>query len=313
MKAHCLVACSAVALFASACSYAHIGSGEVGVIKTPDGVQPKPLPPGDWRIGMFDHNANYSVRSQEKDERLDVQSSDGLGITLDTSIRYHAIPAEVVALDQELGPDYYSVLLGPTLRSQARRVVGRFTPEEIYSTQREVIERQIREGVEAAIKGRHVELEAVLVRNVGLPQQIQQKITDKLASEQEAQQMKFVLAKQEAEDQQRLMQTRAESERQKIEALTRAENDRTQAQAAADTARIHAQASADAKRLDAQATADYERLVSKYLTGDILKLQQIDADKALASSPNAKLVLMGGHASAAPILDLRTAAATNER
>ena len=242
-----------------ACSYAHIGSGEVAVIKTPDGVQPKPLPPGDWRIGMFDHATKYSVRSQEKEERLDVQSADGLGITLDTSIRYHAIPDEAVALDQELGPDYYAVLIGPTLRSQARRVVGRFKPEEIYSTQRELIERQIREGIEAAIKGRHIQLEAVLVRNVGLPAEIQQKITDKLAAEQEALQMKFVIAKQEAEDQQKLMATRAEAERAKIEAETQAATERTQAQAAGDAARIAAQAAADAKRLDAQATADYEK------------------------------------------------------
>ena len=39
---------------------------------------------------------------------LEVQSSDGLGITLETSIRYHVIPAEAVALDQELGNDYYA-------------------------------------------------------------------------------------------------------------------------------------------------------------------------------------------------------------
>ncbi|HTR51210.1 MAG TPA: prohibitin family protein, partial [Kofleriaceae bacterium] len=286
MNRQSLVACAAIAVLTGACSYAHIGSGEVGVIKTPDGVQPKPVPPGDWRIGMFDHSTNYSVRSQEKDERLDVQASDGLGITLDTSIRYHPLPEEVVALDQELGPDYYSVLIGPVLRSQARRVVGRFKPEEIYSSQREVIERQIREGVEAAIKGRHIALEAVLVRNVVLPEQLQQKITEKLATEQEAEQMKAVLTKQEAEDEQRLMVAKAEAERQKIADEQAAASARTQAQAAADAARVTAQAAADAKRIDAQATADYERLVAKFLTPDILKLQQIDADKAFARSPN---------------------------
>ncbi len=299
---------AALVAVTGACSYAHIGSGEVGVVKTPDGVKPAPMPPGDWRMGMFDHATTYSVRSQEKEERLDVQSADGLGITLDTSIRYHAIPEEVVALDQELGPDYYAVLIGPTLRSQARRVVGRFKPEEIYSSQRELIERQIREGVEAAIKGRHIQLEAVLVRNVGLPAQIQQKITDKLASEQEALQMKFVLAKQEAEDQQKLMQTRAEAERAKIQSETQAEAQRTQAQADADASRIAAKAAADAKRLDAQATSDYEKAVATYLTPAILKLQEIDASKALAHSPNAKLVLMGG-GGAQTLLDLRGVAA----
>ncbi len=283
----------------AACAYAHVGSGEVAVVRTPDGVQQKVYPPGDWRIGVFDHAMKYSVRSQEREERLDVQSSDGLGITLDTSIRFHPIANEVVALDQELGKDYYAVLLGPTLRSQARRVVGRFKPEEIYSTQREVIERQIREGVEAAIKGRHVELEAVLVRNVALPEQLQAKITDKLAQEQEA-------LKQAAEDQEKLMATKAEAERQAIQANAQADAARVHAQGAADASRIAAQAAADGKRLDGQATADYQKLIQSNLTPAMLRLREIDAERAFASSPSAKLVLMGG-AGAHTLLDLRGA------
>ncbi|HSN30655.1 MAG TPA: SPFH domain-containing protein, partial [Kofleriaceae bacterium] len=229
-------------------------------------------------------------------------------IEIDASVRYHIRPEEVIALDHDLGVHSYSILVGPTLRSQARRVVGRYQPEEIYSTQRELIERQIREGVEAAIKGRHIQLEAVLVRNVALPAQIQQKITDKLASEQEALQMKFVLAKQEAEDEQRLMQTKAEAERKKIEADSEAETQLTGAKAAADAARVAAEAAADSKRIDAKATAEYEKTVGGFLTASILKLQEIEASKALAASPNAKLVLMGG-SGAQTLLDLRGAVA----
>jgi regulator of protease activity HflC (stomatin/prohibitin superfamily) len=212
-----------------------------------------------------------------------VQSADGLGIVLDTSVRFHAVADEVPLLDQELGPNYYEVLIGPTLRSQARRVVGRFKPEEIYSTERELIEKQIREGVEAAIKGRHIALEAVLVRNVTLPEQLQAAITNKLEAEQSALKMKFVIAEQEAEDQKLLEQSHAQAERGKIDADAAAESQRTAAQGAAD-----------AKRLDAQATADYEKLVEQHLSPAMLKLQEIEAQKALAQSPNAKLVLMGG-------------------
>ena len=293
MIRHIVLGC----MLSSACSYAHVGSGEVAVVRTPDGVEQHVYQPGDWHIGIFDHATTYSVRSQEHEERLDVQSSDGLGITLDTSIRFHPIATEVVALDQELGKDYYSVLLGPTLRSQARRVVGRFKPEEIYSSQRELIERQIREGVENAIKGRHVQLEAVLVRNVALPEQLQAKITDKLAQEQEA-------LKQQAEDQEKLMAAKAEAERQRIQSDSQAEAMRVQAQSAADASRITAQAAADAKRVDGQATADYERLILSNLTPAMLHLREIEAARAFAQSPNAKLVLMGG-AGAHTLLDLR--------
>ncbi|HTR52710.1 MAG TPA: prohibitin family protein [Kofleriaceae bacterium] len=291
------------------CTYASIGSGEVGIVRTPSGMDPHVYTAGDWRIGSDDRATLYSVRSQEHAERLEVQSSDGLGIVLDTSIRYHIVPDEVLALDRELGPDYYDVLIGPTLKSQARRVVGRFTPDQIYSTQREQIEKEIREGIDNAIKGRHVVLEAVLVRNVVLPPQLQAAITDKLEAEQSALKMKFVIAQQEAEDQKRLEETKADAERAKIQAESESDAAHTRAQASADSARIAAQAAADAKRLDAQATDDYERLVAQHLSTAILKLQEIAAQKALADSPNAKLVLVGGGATAPgkTVLDLRGA------
>ena len=287
-------------LAASACGFAHVGGGEVGVRWTRDGVQPEVYGPGEHHIGVFDNMTTYSVRSQEKEERLGVQSIDGLGITLETSIRYHAIPAEAVALHQELGPDYYQVLIGPTLRSQARRVVGRFKPEEIYSTERELIEREIREGVTTAIQGRHVIIEAVLVRNVGLPETIQQKITQKLAAEQEALQMKYELAKQESQNQLKQLQASGEKDREKIQEDIKD----MAAEADARRLRVAAQAAADAKRIDGQATADYNRAVDKSLTPSVLRLQAIEASRALASSPNAKLVLMGDSGTR-PLLDLR--------
>jgi regulator of protease activity HflC (stomatin/prohibitin superfamily) len=278
----------------SGCAYAHVGSGEVAVVRTPDGVSPTVYTTGDWQIGHDDVAVNYNIRSQEHAEQLSVQAADGLGITLDTSIRFHIVPNEAVALHTELGEHYYDVLLGPTLRSQARRVVGRYKPDEIYSTDRETIERQITDGVTAAIKGRHLVVEAVLIRGVQLPEPIQQAITNKLEAEQQALKMKFVIDQQEAADQQELMKTKAAAEREKISA-----------DASADAARTAAQAAADAKRIDAQATADAEKLVQPHLTPQMLRLKEIEANKALADSPNAKLVLMGGN-NAQTLLDLRS-------
>jgi regulator of protease activity HflC (stomatin/prohibitin superfamily) len=265
----------------TACTYAHVGSGEVAVVRTPAGVSPTVYTTGDWRIGYDDKAITYNARSQEHAEQLQVQAADGLGITLDTSIRFHIVPNEAVALHTELGERYYDVLLGPTLRSQARRVVGRYKPDEIYSTDREAIEKQITDGVTAAIKGRHIAVEAVLIRGVQLPDQIQQAITNKLEAEQQALKMKFVLDQQKAADEQELMKTQAAAERQKISA----------------------QASADAARTAAQATADADKIIQPYLTPEVLRLKEIEANRALAESPNTKLVLGANNQT---MLDLRT-------
>jgi regulator of protease activity HflC (stomatin/prohibitin superfamily) len=277
------VAGGALSLAAAGCSFATVGPGQVGVVWTPSGTRPQPLPEGTWGVGYWDKTTVYDSRSQERDERLEVLASNGLRIVLDASVRYHIVAEEAVKLDRELGAQYYDVLLGPTLRSQARRVVGRYQPEEIYSSQRELIERQIREGVDKAIEGRHIVLEAVLIRNVTLPDAIQQAINDKLSAEQSALKMKFVLEQAQAEAEKRLIEQKAEADRARIAADSQAETDK-----------IHAQGHAEATRIDAQATTEYERLIELHLTEPMLRWQEIEAMKTLGASPNAKIIFYGG-------------------
>jgi regulator of protease activity HflC (stomatin/prohibitin superfamily) len=287
------------ALGSAGCSsFLRVDAGDVAVVHSPDGVAKPPLQPGDYSLGTDDTSTLYSVRSQEKEESLDVLSSDGLRIVLDTSIRYHVVAGDVVSLDRELGKDYYAVLVGPTLRSEARKVVGRFRPEEIYSTQRELIEKQITDGVESAIKGRHIELEAVLIKSVTLPAQIQAAVNDKLEKEQAALKMKYVEDEQKAQDRVKLMQANDDAERERISA-----------QAAADVEKIQAQAAADAKRVDGLGVAAYQQAIQPTLTPQILKWKQIEATKALADSPNAKLVLGAG--GPGTVVDLRGASTDN--
>jgi len=283
-----------VALFSLGCSYAHVNSGEVGIVRTPTGMSQQTLQTGDWRIGYYDDATVYSTRSQDRAEQLEVLAANGLKVVLDASVRYHIVPDEVLALDQELGIHYYSTLIGPTLRSEARKVVGRYQPEEIYSTQREVIAREILEGVESHLKGRHLVLEAVLIRNVQLPEAIQQAINNKLEAEQEALKMKFVIARAQAEAEKQVLQQKSDAERQRIAA-----------QAQADALRVEAQARADAKRLDGEAQAAYQKSLEAGLTPQVLSYYKVEATKALAGSPNSKLIYFGDGKAPGAIVDLR--------
>jgi regulator of protease activity HflC (stomatin/prohibitin superfamily) len=51
---------------------------------------------------------------------------------------------------------------------------------------------------------------------------------------------------------------------------------------------------ADRKRVEAQGIADYQKIISTNLTGNQLQYELIKAQKELALSPNAKIVIMGG-------------------
>jgi regulator of protease activity HflC (stomatin/prohibitin superfamily) len=171
-----------------------VGPGQIGVLWTINGgTSPIPFAEGSHYVNSWDQLYIYDLRAMSNDELLNVIASNGLGIELDASVRYHLDPSEVVALHKEIGPGYYKKIIEPVLRSEARRVIGRFTPEEIYSTKRDIIERDIREGLISKIEGKHIALEAVLIRNVALPDAIRNAIDQKLSAEQDVLKMKYVL------------------------------------------------------------------------------------------------------------------------
>jgi regulator of protease activity HflC (stomatin/prohibitin superfamily) len=171
-----------------------IGPGQAGVLwRASGGTQPSVYGEGLYYVAPWNQLYIYDLRSKSHDELLNVIAVNGLGIKLDASVRYHLNPAEVVAVQKEIGPTYYETILEPVLRSEARRVLGRYTPEEIYSTKRDLIEREIREGLRTKIDGKHIVLEAVLIRNVELPDAIRHAIDQKLSAEQDVLRMKYVL------------------------------------------------------------------------------------------------------------------------
>ena len=192
--ARAMFVCVVTTLVASTVGCATVGPGQVGVLwRASGGTQADLYGEGVHTIAPWNDLSVYDLRSMSHDEVLDVIAVNGLGMKLDASVRYHLNPKEVVALQREIGPEYYTKILEPVLRSEARRVFGRYTPEEIYSSKREIVEREIREGLAAKIEGKHIVLEAILIRDVQLPDAIRRAIDQKLAAEQEVLKMKYVL------------------------------------------------------------------------------------------------------------------------
>jgi len=196
---------------------ATVGPGRVAVLwRATNGTQSKTYGEGLYAIAPWNDLYVYDLRSMSRDEVLDVIAVNGLGIKLDASVRYHVNPEEVVALQREIGPDYYQTIVEPVLRSEARRVFGRYTPEEIYSTKRDTIEREIREGLRLKIEGKHIALEAVLIRNVELPDAIRRAIDQKLTAEQDVLKMKYVIEVAQAAAQQRRIEAQGISDYNRI-------------------------------------------------------------------------------------------------
>ncbi len=111
----------------------------------------------------------FDVAEQQIEESMDVLSQDGLSINIDVSLRFRPKPSEIGYLYQSFRRQYIMNLVRPELRSAVRRIVGQYTPEELYSTKRQEIELKIEEATGQVLDKNHVELKALLFRSIKLP------------------------------------------------------------------------------------------------------------------------------------------------
>lgn len=196
-----------------------IGAGEAGVLYETfnDGVvvDEPPLGEGFHLVAPWNKVIRYEVRQQELFEKMKVLSSNGLEIQIDASAWYYPIYEELGKLHQKLGENYLGRVIQPAIRSAARSVVGRYTPEQLYSSKRDAIQDEIFEETKKILDKQHIQLKEILVRDVTLPNTIKDAIERKLKQEQESLEYEF-----------RLVTAAKEAEKVIIEAQGKAESNR---------------------------------------------------------------------------------------
>ncbi|MFW5823251.1 MAG: prohibitin family protein [Tangfeifania sp.] len=141
----------------------------------------------------------YNVREQQRDEVMDVLDKNGLSINLDITVRFNPIYNEIGELYQQFGINYINVLVIPEVRSTVRQVAGRYAAEEIYSTKRSEVETAIKTETEEVLNANYIDMRALLIRSINLPDQIKNAIENKLKQEQEARAYEFRLQREESE------------------------------------------------------------------------------------------------------------------
>ena len=195
--------------------------GMVGVQVLFGKVRKDPLPSGLHFVNPFIDLTLMSVRTEvytmsarryegkyrSVDDAISCLTHDGLSIRLDVSVWFHLDGKEAPQVFREIGEDYVEKIVRPAVRSAIRNQAANYLAADIYSQKREELRRAIENEVKGELKDRGVVLERVLLRNVELPTKLQQAINEKLAAEQEAQRMKFILQRE-----------RQEAERRQIEA-----------------------------------------------------------------------------------------------
>lgn len=108
----------------------------------------------------------YEIRQQEVLESMKALTANQLSITMDITVLYNPIPDKIGYLHDKNGKGYVDKIIAPAVRSSLRDVIARYIPEEINTTKRKLVEKQIKEQIREVFSENYLELTNVLIRNI---------------------------------------------------------------------------------------------------------------------------------------------------
>ncbi len=283
-----------------------INSGEVGIKATAGKYEPNPLQPGfhffvpfiqkvivvDTRVRLINYTSGEDMgESVQKSfqgsgagiirkNSISVLDARNLPVSIDITVQYRLNPENAPQTIASWGLSWESKIVDPVVRDVVRSIAGKYTAEELPTKRNEIatqIDDSIRKDIDAQ-PNRPVELLAVQLREIILPEKVKEQIE------------RVQIAKQEAE------RTKYEVERANQEALKKA----ALAEGTAKAAIIEAKGKADAVKIEADAQAYANKEVAKSLDENLLSLKQIETqgkfNEALRDNTDAKIFLTPGGA-----------------
>jgi regulator of protease activity HflC (stomatin/prohibitin superfamily) len=190
----------------------------VGVVETFGKVHDQTWGPGlhPWAPWTGVHRIN--CRTLQIEERTATPTGEGLVVGLDVSLVYHAEPAQAKEVFARYGglDGLTNNVLVPEFRSVIRDVTAGFHAVDLYSERREQIGRKMLQDLRGRLAGRGIGVESILLRNITLPDQVAKAVEAKLAADQQAQQMDFVLQKERKEADRKRIEAQGISDFQRI-------------------------------------------------------------------------------------------------
>lgn len=157
-------------------------------------------------IPPWDIMAIYDVRIQQRDHSFSVISTNGLSIAVDVSIRFRPKTPLLGILHKQVGPDYVLKIVLPEVQALIRDMFGQYTPDEMYTTKRSLIQDSLSRAV-GEIGEKFLAVDDLLIKSIRLPPSIQDAIEAKLTQEQRQLEMQFRIGREQLEVERKIIES----------------------------------------------------------------------------------------------------------
>jgi prohibitin 1 len=194
-----------------------IRQGEVGVKRKFGKLNPDIAEAGLVTYNPFSTRVlKVPIRTVNQEVNLSLPSKEGLTIESQISMLYSIEKSKVPFILEDVGPDYERVFILNVFRSAAADVSSQYLAKDMHSGMRVEIENEIMKKMNESLRPRGFMIERILMKSIKLPEELSRAIERKLAAEQEAQQMEFVLERERREAERRKIEAEGTREAQKI-------------------------------------------------------------------------------------------------
>ena len=145
-------------------------------------------------------------RKANMDDSLWSPTQEGLQVGIDLTVWHHLDPLKLITIHQKIGPDYEEKIIRPAVRSVIRLVISEYGVMDVYSSKRATIQDEINVKIRALLERDGFIVDEVVLRDVRFTDQFGKAIEAKQIAQQSAEQMKYVLEKEQREAERKVIE-----------------------------------------------------------------------------------------------------------
>ena len=205
-----------IVLLSTSCAV--IRPGEAGVKQTLGQFSDKVITQGTVLYNPFVSKVlKESTQTNNIKLVLSLPSKEGLSVNSEISILYRLEQNKIPSVLENLGQGYESIITS-VFRSASSDVCAKFYAKDMHSGMRAKIEEEIKVKMEENLtkQADGIELIAVLMKSIQLPNGLASSIERKLQAEQDAMRMEFILQQATLEADRRIIEAKGERDAQII-------------------------------------------------------------------------------------------------
>jgi len=240
-----------------------VATGDAGVLwyRFGGGVAPQPLNDGLHIIFPWDRIYSYYIRERNDTHSYKAITKDGITVDCQITLLYHLVRENLPLLHQQIGLDYVEVQLLPAIGAEVRRAIANYSVDSLYGAERHQIEEEILSDIVGAPDN-------------GIAGKGNVQPTDLLFADEI-----HIRAVQLPEELSQAILEKARQQQLALGYTYRLDRERLEAQR---------------KEVEAGGIAKFQQMVQQGISPTYLQWRGIEATLQLATSPNAKVVVIGG-------------------